>query len=230
MKPWLAAFFFVPLGATHAQAQSDAPVDAGQVAARVESEHRCVEEVRAELGRWSTLLTDAKRQLQNAATPALRTEAAESIVVLEARIRAAGASLAACVPPEPAAPTVATEPAEPRFVSLGESLQGDTPTFSGHGRLDAASVHRGLIAFGRAFDVCYDALAGRHAIVRGTAALRFEVRADGSVGARDLLRFDLGDELFRRCVRDALPRIGPFGRPGGGAMTVDVMLLLGPEG
>lgn len=224
MKRFLAAFVLLPM----VSARADAPVDPAAIAARLDVEHRCVDEVRAEITRWSGLLADAKRQLERATTPAARTEAAESVGVIEGRLREAADSLLACLPPLEA-PVATEEPAPPPLTPIGENVRADAPTFVGRARLEAGAVHRALVPFGGAFDVCYDALAGRHAIVRGSAALRLEVRADGAVSSRQLLRFDLGDEPFRRCVRDALTRIGSPGRPEGGAATVDVMLTLGPE-
>jgi len=208
-------------------------VDSAASVARIEAEHRCVDQVRAEIARFVGLLDGAKRQLAGAQSVAARAEAAESVAVLEARLREAASSLLACLPPAPveaATEARAVEPQAPVFAPIGANLRADAPTFAGHARVPAEAIHRALVPFGAGFDACYDALADRHAIVRGSVALRLEVRADGSVASRQLLRFEIGDEPFRRCVHAALARIASPGRPSGGAATVDVMLMIGPEG
>lgn len=222
------ALFALVLPASVAGAQEPAP-DPAAVAARVPEERRCVAALATELGHWSRLLADLEGQLARATAATHRTELAGSIVVVEGRLRDVANALGECVPPAPAA--VATEdepPPPPPLRAISENLRVDPPSERGPGHLEGEAIHRALSPFGQAFEVCYDQLADRHAIVRGTAALRFEVRADGTVVAPRFDRFSLGDGAFQRCVQEALPRITSPGRPRGGAVTVDLMLTIGP--
>ncbi len=225
------ALSIVALGAT---AFAQPASSEAAVRARLPRELGCVQGAETDLAQWRRLLEDARRQLESPTTSeAMRREAVEAVSVLEARIRETAEALLACLPEAavPAEPEVADEPATPPLAPVSVHLRAGAPQVrsAGHASVDPSAVHRALQPFGREFDVCYEALAARHAIVRGTATLVMNVRGDGGVHGARLEGLSQGDAAFQRCVQQSLVRIGSVGRVRG-ETTLAVPLHLGPEG
>lgn len=215
-----------------ASAGAQAATDEAAVRARVPGEAACVEGAKADLTQWARLLAEAQRQLTAGTTPLARTEAAHSIVVLERRVRETAEALLECVAETAEETTVVREP-EPTaapLAPLAVHLRAGTPTPTGAGRIDAAAVHRSLLAYGREIDLCYEALAGRHAIVNGTAELVLRIGREGAILHVELRGLGIGDPAFQRCVAEARSAISSPGRPSGGEVTLAIPLHFGPEG
>lgn len=237
------SLLFVSVLGARASAQ-DAASEA-QARSRSAQAIACAERVHRDLGRQVQLLREARAQLDSSHADA-RRDAAHMVESLEQRIDDLGEALRACVPRrarlEPVVQVqehTGTEAAVGQENAHTQRVEGDVALsryvhvevgerVDGHGQLAAGEVRSMMRQIGSSLERCYDGLAERSHLERGTLVLAFTVDSRGRVQRVRVEAQQIGDSTFNRCIRHAGQRMRARSTPRGGDVRFAYTLRFGP--
>ncbi len=238
----LLALTFAATSATSAEAQ---PPDVAAARGRAARAIDCVARLHRTLGTQLQLLREAQAQL-NVSDTELREAAAHTVQSIEQRIDDLGEQLRACVPRSARLETqvrveehsgaeaaVGQENAHTQRVEANAALTQYVHVqvgerVDGHGQLPATTVRQMVHGIGARLGQCYDHLAERSSLERGTLVLSFTVDGRGRVQRVRVEAQHIGDSNFNRCVRHAGQRMRAGASPSGGDVRYAYTLRFGP--